>query len=145
MNSKNYCELIQIPDFEERKKYLYIGGGIGYETFGYSRELNQIFYKSSEWQSIRRQIILRDNGCDLGCPNYPILGRVLIHHIIPITKEDIINRADILLDPNNLISVSLDTHNYIHYGTIYRQEPLFHERKPFDTCPWKEAEGNGII
>ena len=95
--------MIQIPSFEERKQYLYIGGGIGYDTFGYERGLNQIFYKSKEWKDIRNYVILRDNGNDLCCDGYSIRGKILIHHIIPITKNDILERADILMNPDNLI------------------------------------------
>lgn len=138
MMNKSYLEMIQLPTFEERYEYLKLGGLIGEETFGYDRYLNQILYRSSEWKRFRRDIILRDNGCDLGCDGYAIVGKILIHHINPITIEDVINRNTCLFDPNNVISTSLNTHNAIHYGDaeLLMTGPI--ERTENDTCPWKQ-------
>lgn len=138
-NIKKYSELIQIPTFIERYRYLKIGGQVGSETFGYDRYLNQILYRSSEWRRFRRDVILRDNGCDLACDGYEIVGKILIHHINPITVKDIKNRDIKILDPENVIAVSLNTHNAIHYGdeSLLLSELLI--RTPNDTCPWKQA------
>ena len=134
---KTYSELITIPTFLERFRYLKIGGQVGKETFGYDRYLNQILYKSSEWRSFRRDIVLRDNGCDLACEGYEIYGKILIHHINPITVEDILRRDPKVFDPENAISTSLNTHNAVHFGdeSLLIMEPI--ERKPYDTCPWR--------
>lgn len=133
----SYDELMSFNTFEERFKYLQTHQKIGEETFGFDRYLNQEFYKSVEWQRIRSFVIARDNGCDIGCIDRPIKGRIYVHHIIPLTKKDIELSTDILLDPNNLICVSMDTHNAIHYG----DEKILHkydmaERSPNDTSPW---------
>ena len=140
-NIKTYSELIKIPTFIERYLYLKIGGQVGYETFGYDRYLNQILYRSPEWKRFRRDIIIRDNGCDLACDGYEIIGKVLIHHIDPITVRDIELRDQKIFDPENVVSVTLNTHNAIHYGdeSILITEPLV--RTPNDTCPWKRAQG----
>ena len=137
MMNKSYLEMIQLPTFEERYEYLKLGGLIGEKTFGYDRYLNQVLYRSSEWKRFRRDIILRDNGCDLACDGYDIIGKVLIHHINPITIDDITNRNSCLFDPNNVISTSLNTHNAIHYGDaeLLMTGPI--ERTKNDTCPWK--------
>lgn len=138
-NIKSYSELIKIPTFIERYRYLKIGGQVGEETFGYDRYLNQILYRSSEWKRFRRDIIIRDNGCDLACDGYEIIGKVLIHHIDPITVRDIELRDPKIFDPENVVSVTLNTHNAIHYGDegLLIIEPLV--RTPNDTCPWKRA------
>lgn len=115
-NIKTYSELITIPTFEERFEYLKLDGQVGVETFGFNRYLNQAFYKSDEWLSIRDYVITRDNGCDLGVEGYEIYGRILIHHINPITKDDIVHRSKSLLDPENLITTVKRTHDAIHYG-----------------------------
>lgn len=135
---KSYLELITLPTFSERYEYLKIGGRIGEETFGFDRYLNQVLYRSSEWKRFRRDIILRDNACDLGCDGYEIYGKLLVHHINPITIEDVINRNPCVFDPNNAISTSMNTHNAIHYGDIdlLISEPI--ERSKYDTCPWKK-------
>lgn len=137
MNLKNYDELSKLSSFEECFKYLKLDGIVGKETFGFDRYLNQILYKSDRWKHCRRDIIIRDNGCDLGCENFEIYGRILIHHINPITADDIINSNSAVFDPNNLISTSLSTHNAIHYGNSERliNNPI--ERIKNDTCPWK--------
>ena len=134
---KTYSELIEIPSFLERFRYLKIGGQVGKETFGYERYLNQILYKSGEWRRFRRDIILRDHGCDLACEGFDIYGKIIVHHIDPITVEDVVNRNPKVFDPENVISTSLNTHNAIHYGDEYLLmiEPV--ERRPYDTCPWR--------
>lgn len=136
-NIKTYSELITIPTFEERFEYLKLDGQVGVETFGFNRYLNQAFYKSDEWLSIRDYVITRDNGCDLGMEGYEIYGRILIHHINPITKDDIIQRNRILLDPENLITTVKRTHDAIHYGdsNLLMRAPI--ERRKNDTCPWR--------
>lgn len=136
-NIKTYSELITIPTFEERFEYLKLDGQVGVETFGFNRYLNQAFYKSDEWLSIRDYVITRDNGCDLGMEGYEIYGRILIHHINPITKDDIIQRSRILLDPENLITTVKRTHDAIHYGdsNLLMRDPI--ERRKNDTCPWR--------
>jgi len=137
MNIKTYLELIKIPTFKERYRYLKIGGKVGEETFGFDRYLNQMFYRSHEWKSIRNFVIVRDNGCDLGIEGREIQERVIIHHMNPITKEDILYRTEFLLNPEYLISTVKNTHDAIHYGD---EDLLFNEpilRTPNDTCPWK--------
>lgn len=134
---RTYSKLITLPTFEERYRYLRLSGVIGNETFGSNRYLNQAFYKSGEWFSIRDKVIVRDNGCDLAMPDRAIYGRVLIHHLNPITLDDIENRSDFLLDPEYLICVTKRTHDAIHYGDeglLILPPP---ERTPYDTCPWK--------
>lgn len=136
-NIKSYSELITIPTFEERFEYLKLDGQVGIETFGFDRYLNQAFYKSDEWLSIRDYVITRDNGCDLGVEGYEIYGRILIHHINPITKDDIIHGSKSLLDPENLITTIKRTHDAIHYGdsNLLIKAPI--ERRKNDTCPWR--------
>ena len=135
---RTYSELILLPTFEERYEYLRLNGRVGEETFGFDRWLNQTFYKSEEWLSMRDKIIVRDNGCDLGIPGRDIYSRILIHHMNPITKEDILRRSDILLNPEYLICVTPNTHRAIHYGNsnLLIKDPI--ERRPYDTCPWKQ-------
>lgn len=135
---KTYSELIELQTYIERFNYLKLGGRVGIETFGYDRYLNQILYQSSEWKRFRRDIILRDNGCDLGTEGYEIYGKILVHHINPITVEDVVNRKPIIFDPENVISCSLNTHNAIHYGDeeLLVTGPV--TRSKNDTCPWKK-------
>lgn len=137
-NYRTYSELISIPSFQERFEYLKLGGKVGRETFGYDRYLNQIFYRSQEWQDIRDRVIIRDEGYDLGDKDRPIFGRVLIHHLNPISKEDILAREPIVFDMENLISVSHRTHNAIHYGdsNLLSLDPV--ERYLHDTVPWRK-------
>lgn len=137
MKIKTYLELIMIPTFEERFEYLKIGGRIGEQTFGSDRYYNQRFYRSSEWKRVRNEIILRDNGCDLGCPDRPIPGKIIIHHLNPIIIDDIDLGSEYLLNPDYLICVSHNTHNALHYGdkSLLPKDPV--ERRPYDTCPWK--------
>lgn len=135
---RTYSELIQIPTFIERYRYLRIGGRVGEDTFGFDRYLNQLFYNSDEWKAIRDHVIIRDNGCDLGMPDRQIEGqRILIHHMNPISVEDIVKRSKYLLDPEYLITTVKNTHDAIHYGSenILIQMPP--ERTKNDTCPWK--------
>lgn len=136
-NIKTYSELIELPTFLERYNYLKIGGQVGVETFGYDRYLNQVLYRSNEWKDFRRDMIVRDHGCDLAHDEYEIYGKILVHHIDPITVDDVIRRHPKIFDPENVISTSLNTHNAIHYGdeTLLVLGPI--ERRPNDTCPWK--------
>ncbi len=138
MRIKRYSELIELETFEERYKYLKLHGVVGEDTFGFDRYLNQAFYKSPEYRKIRREVILRDNGCDLGMQDYPISGRVIIHHMNPISKTDILERSDFCLNPEYLICVSHGTHNAIHYGDESKL-PIMDivERRPNDQAPWR--------
>lgn len=113
---KCYSELLRLTTFKERYEYLRLDGVVGEETFGFDRYLNQIFYNSQEWKDIRRKIIIRDNGCDLGLDGYEIRGKILIHHMNPIRQQDILLRTDLVLNPEYLIATTLSTHNAIHYG-----------------------------
>lgn len=134
---KTYSELITIPTFEERYRYLRLTGRVGEETFGFDRYLNQIFYNSREWKDIRDYVIVRDGGCDLGIEDREIFGKILIHHMNPIRQEDILRRSKFLLDPEYLISTVHNTHNAIHYGdeSLLILTPI--ERTKNDTCPWR--------
>lgn len=134
---RTYSELITLPTFKDRFDYLQLNGLVGKETFGFDRYLNQQFYKSQEWKRIRDIVILRDNGCDLGVEGYEIRGRILIHHMNPITDYDIQNNSKILLDTEYLICVTHNTHNAIHYGdeSLICTGPI--KRHKNDTCPWK--------
>lgn len=134
---RTYSELIKIPTFLDRFRYLQLGGQVGVETFGYDRYLNQMLYRTTEWKRFRNEIIIRDNGCDLACEGYEIVGKILIHHINPISVEDVLLRDQKVFDPENVISTTLNTHNAIHYGdeSLLITEPI--ERKPNDTCPWR--------
>ena len=134
---RTYSELITLPTFEERFEYLKIGGRVGRETFGYDRYLNQAFYKTPEWLATRDRIIVRDHGCDLGIEGREIYGRILIHHLNPITMEDIINRSSWLFDPENLITTVKNTHDAIHYSdeSLLIKDPV--ERRQNDMCPWR--------
>ena len=136
-NIRTYSELIKLPTFEERFNYLRLDGVVGKDTFGFDRYLNQQFYRSSEWKRIRNQVIVRDNGCDLGIDEYEIHGRILIHHMNPISIEDLQHMSDLLMNPEYLICVSHRTHNAIHYGdeSLIVTAPI--ERSQNDTCPWR--------
>lgn len=137
MELKRYSELSKIPKFMDRYEYARIGGSVGIETFGFDRYLNQALYKSDRWKETRRFVIIRDNGCDLGVPDREIRGRLIVHHLNPITEEDIYNKADWIFDPEFLICVSITTHNAIHYGdkSLLIADPIV--RTPNDTCPWR--------
>lgn len=141
MSGKTYSELITIPTFIERYRYLRIGGKVGAETFGFDRYLNQVLYNSYDWRRFRDKIIVRDRGCDLACPDYEV-GEgtiILVHHIDPLTMEDVLRRHPKIFDPENVISTTLNTHNAIHYGDESRliTEPI--TRTMNDTCPWRRA------
>lgn len=135
--SRTYDELINITSFLDRIKYLKLEGFIGEYTFGGFRELNQTLYASKEWRSLRKRIILRDFGFDLAHKDIPILGKIYIHHINPLTIKDILERKPCVFDPNNLVCVSFDTHNLIHYGINIQDKKELIERRPNDTCPWR--------
>lgn len=135
---RTYTELSRIDSFEDRYEYLRLAAIIGESTFGFERFLNQNFYRSREWKSVRREVIKRDNGCDLGVEGRDIFGRIEIHHITPISIEDIENGSGVLLDLENLICVSPMTHKAIHYGdkSLLPKNQIT-VRRPNDTCPWK--------
>lgn len=140
---RTYTELIRLPTFIERYRYLRLGGRVGEETFGFDRYLNQVFYKSEEWLEVRDYVIRRDTGngnyCrDLGVRGHDIRERILVHHMNPISKEDILSRSDFLLNPEYLICTIKNTHDAIHYGdeSLLITAPI--ERSPNDTCPWKQ-------
>ena len=137
---RTYSELITIPTFEERYEYLRLGGLVGVETFGFDRYLNQIFYKSPEWIESRDAVIIRDHGCDLAMLDREIPEgmRIYVHHMNPLTVDDIVRRTKYLLDPEYLISTIDSTHKAIHYGDrslLMGFKPI--ERRPYDTCPWR--------
>lgn len=134
---RTYNELMLLPTFEERFEYLKLSGRVGEETFGFDRWLNQKFYRSAEWKHLRDQVIIRDNGCDLGVEGREIYGKILIHHMNPISKKDILERTDLLLNPMYLISVTKQTHDAIHYSdeSILMNDPIIRSKN--DTCPWR--------
>lgn len=135
---RTYSELITFPTFEERFEYLKLNGSVGSATFGFDRAINQAFYRSSEWKSIRNKIIVRDNGCDLGIEDRMIGYKIIIHHMNPIRINDITDATEYLTNPEFLICVSDTTHNAIHYGNADLLIPsTITERKPNDTCPWR--------
>lgn len=137
MNRLSYRELITIPTFEERYAYLRLDGRVGIETFGFNRYLNQRFYNSTEWKQLRSRIIVRDDGCDLAFPGQPCFGQAIIHHLNPITEEMLADGDESILDLDNLVLCSLQTHNAIHYGDRSQLRKDHTERHPNDTCPWK--------
>lgn len=134
---RTYSELIRFNSFEDRFNYLMLQGAVGEDTFGFDRWLNQNFYKSAEWRSIRDFVIIRDGGCDLAMDGYEIYDKIIVHHMNPIEQSDIIHSSDILINPEYLVCVSHNTHNAIHYGdaSLLMTAPI--ERRPGDTCPWK--------
>ena len=136
MKTKSYSELIKLPTLKERFDYLKLSSKIGEPTFGYERYLNQLFYSSGEWKRFRRDVIIRDNGCDLGIDGYDVKDRIEIHHINPVSIEDIERNASCLMDMDNVICTSSKTHKAIHYGdeSLLPKDPV--ERKPNDMCPW---------
>ena len=138
-NIRTYSELITLPTFEERFEYLRLDGIVGEQTFGFDRYLNQLFYqKSQKWKSIRDQVIIRDNGCDLGIDGYEIYKRAIVHHMNPVTIEDLEKESEFLLDPEFLISTTHNTHNAIHYGdeSLLIKAPIVRTKN--DTCPWRQ-------
>lgn len=134
---RTYTELIQLPTFEERYRYLRLGGLVGQDTFGFDRWLNQKFYRSPEWKRIRRDVIIRDEGRDLAMPGYELDGNIFVHHMNPITAEDLENVSEIILNPEYLVCVSKRTHDAIHFGDVSLLPKLPTVRTPNDMCPWK--------
>lgn len=134
--TRTYSELRRLSTFEERFEYLKLGGSVGRSTFGFDRYVNQKFYASGEWKSARREVILRDNGCDLAIQGREIHVDLLVHHMNPISVEDIIGRKDWVLNPEYLITTTKETHNAIHFGTDLRYPPVVQERSPGDTKLW---------
>ncbi len=140
MYCKTYHEMRRLNTFDERLEYLMMEGQVGNDTFGYDRYLNQMFYNArnnKRWASTRNAVILRDNGCELGIKDMDIVGPIIVHHIVPITKEDILQDSPRLYDLDNLVCVSQHVHNLIHYCSKGKRLPSTFERKPNDTCPWK--------
>lgn len=139
-NTKCYSELVKLQTAKERYQYLRLAGSVGKATFGYDRYLNQAFYTSPEWRKFRNDMILRDNGCDMALPDreIPKGAKLILHHINPLTLEDVQEMGPALFDPENVVCVSDKTHNAIHYGdeTLMTFEPVV--RRPNDTCPWKQ-------
>lgn len=137
MNIKSYTELSRLVTFKERYRYLRLCGLVGTDTFGFDRYLNQVFYRSSKWKAIRDYVIVRDNGCDLGVEGHEIYGRIIIHHMNPISIKDIESESDFLLNPEYLIATTHQTHNAIHYGDegLLIVDPIVRSKN--DTCPWK--------
>lgn len=136
MTLRSYSELIQIRSFEDRYKYLKLSGQVGLDTFGFDRYMNQMFYRSAEWKRMRQVVIARDNGCDLGDPDYEIRDRIAIHHMNPMTVRDFTEGSDAILNPEYLISVAHRTHNAIHYGDERSLVRPLAERRPGDTKLW---------
>ena len=138
VKTRTYTELSKLKTFDERFTYLMLKGRVGIETFGYDRYLNQMLYTCPEWKKLRDQIILRDNGSDLGLEDYPIYGKVIIHHLNPITVDDVLDYSPDVFNPEYLICTSHKTHNAIHYGyEDYSRSMQIVERKPNDTIPWR--------
>lgn len=137
MKIRTYTELSKLKTFEERFAYLVEGGLIGDPTFGGCRYLNQDFYRSREWKQIRDIVIIRDNANDLGIDDRPIHGRIIIHHMIPLRKEDIMYQTPFLIDPEYMICTSHDTHNALHYGSLNSLPSDYVPRTQNDTCPWR--------
>ena len=138
MSIKTYSELITLPTFKDRYRYLRLKGQVGRDTFGHDRYINQVLYqRHPKWKSARDQVIIRDNGCDLGVEGYEIHGKIIVHHMNPITMDDIENESDFLFDPEFLICTTHNTHNAIHYGDedLLIAEPIIRTKN--DTCPWR--------
>lgn len=133
---RTYNELNKLETYKDRLEYLSLTGRVGEETFGWDRYLNQMLYRNPEWKQIRKNIILRDEGFDMGLEDYPIIGRIIVHHMNPITIEDLKSHNPIVFDPRYLITVSHKTHNKIHYGSFDEIEDIYVERKPNDTNLW---------
>lgn len=131
-------DLLSIEDFYDRFEYCKIGGIVGEETFGFKRYLNQILYNSSDWRRARREVIIRDDGKDLAHKDYPIYDKIYVHHLNPITVNDILDRDPKVFNPMYLVSCSFDTHQQLHYGSMKRSEIIIRSRN--DTCPWKGSE-----
>lgn len=136
MKIRTYSELIQLSTYEDRFNYLVLGGQVGTETFGFDRWINQNFYTSSEWRKVRRDVIVRDQGRDLGIEGFEINGGVLVHHMNPMSPDDIIHNNLDILDPEFLITTCNDTHNAIHFGDHTKLRTPYVERSPGDTKLW---------
>lgn len=137
MKIRCYSDLRSLPSFEERFEYLKLQGKVGKETFGFDRWMNQEFYRSREWRTARRDVIVRDYGCDLGIEDNEILeSKMYIHHMNPLTVEDLVHSNDMILDPENLITVTHSTHNAIHYGNADMLSKRYRDRVPGDTKLW---------
>ena len=134
---RRYTELRRLTTFKDRFDYLRLAGIVGESTFGFDRRLNQLLYTSSKWRRLRRDIIIRDNGCDLGVEGYDLYNKIIVHHMNPLTLKDIEEVSDDIFNPEYLICVSQRTHNAIHYGdeSLLPHGPVV--RRPNDTCPWK--------
>lgn len=137
---RRYSELTRFETFEERFEYLKLDGEVGKLTFGFDRYLNQAFYSSKEWKELRNHIIVRDHGCDLGVDGYEIYGTIYIHHMNPITINDLLDNKEYVFDEEYLISSAFLTHNAIHYGSFDLIDNVIVERKPNDTCLWRNIE-----
>ena len=139
--TRTYSELMTIPNFYDRYRYLKLSGAVGQSTFGFDRFINQEFYRSREWKRTRRDVIVRDHGCDMGVVDYDIYGRIIVHHMNPMTPDSITQAEDYILEPEFLISCSHATHNAIHYGELSVASGDIHdqliERTPHDTSPWR--------
>lgn len=133
---RKYSELRRLKTFEERYDYLRLGGVVGASTFGFDRYINQDFYRSTEWRRVRDEVIVRDNGCDLGVEGYDIHGNLLVHHMNPMTADDVMHNEDWILDPQYLITTTNNTHNAIHYGDQSLLLKPFVPRAPGDTKLW---------
>lgn len=135
---RTYSELSRLQTFRERFEYLRLDGIVGVETFGFDRYLNQVFYNSDEWKAVRKTVIIRDKGRDLGMDGYDIHGKIIVHHMNPFSIDDVLHRKEELLDPEFLISTVLNTHNAIHYGdeSLLPSAPIVRTKN--DTCPWRK-------
>lgn len=133
---RRYSELRRIETFEDRFRYLSLAGQVGEATFGFDRWINQTFYRSREWKLVREQVIVRDNGCDLGIDGYEIHSRLLIHHMNPLTQDQIRHGDDSIIDPQYLITTTHQTHNAIHYGDESLLPRPFVPRRRGDTKLW---------
>lgn len=141
---RTYTELITIPTYEGRVEYLQTHSSVGEDTFGWLRYLNQKLYTSAEWRRFRRDVILRDAGCDLALPGYDLDSKnIIIHHINPIDSEMVLNRDPMIFAMDNVVCVSHQTHRFIHYGNLKTTIMLTLTRSPNDTCPWKNTERRG--
>lgn len=144
MRIRTYHELVSLHTFEERFEYLKLSAPVGIATFGGNRYLNQAFYKSKEWKEVRDFVIVRDNACDLAHPDRQLFDRILVHHLNPVTVEDVVDSTEFLLNPEYLVSTCVATHNAIHYGdaSLLVSAPI--ERTPWDTAPWRLPKEGGL-
>lgn len=133
---RSYTELLTLDTFEDRFEYLKLDGAVGHDTFGHDRHLNQAFYNSYAWREARNYVIARDLGCDLGIEDRPIHDQLVVHHIVPITAQDILNAEERLVDPDNLITTTHQTHNALHYSGEAPSQPTLIIRTPGDTKLW---------